>query len=122
MGSFRIRKLVWNPRWVPPDSPWAKGKSAKPPGDPDNPMQGVKIFFREPTFYIHGTNDEASIGRAASHGCIRMAPDDAAQVAKLVMEHGGNPQPESWFRRIRRAATSEHVVELASTIPLDIGP
>ncbi len=26
--------------------------------------------------YIHGTNDEASIGRAASHGCVRMRNRD----------------------------------------------
>jgi lipoprotein-anchoring transpeptidase ErfK/SrfK len=119
-GTFGIQKLIWNPRWVPPDSPWARGKKATPPGDPNNPMQGVKIFFREPTYYIHGTNDEASIGRAASHGCIRMTPEDAAQVARWIMEHGGEPRPESWFQRIRRAVTREHVVELPTPVVLNI--
>lgn len=119
-GEFTIRKLIWNPRWVPPDSPWARGKSPRQPGDPSNPMQGVKIFFREPTYYIHGTNDEASIGKAASHGCIRMTPEEAAVVARWIMEHGGEPRPESWFQRIRRAFTSEFVVELSSPITLVI--
>jgi lipoprotein-anchoring transpeptidase ErfK/SrfK len=119
-GTFTINKIIWNPRWVPPDSPWAKGRKPKPPGDPDNPMQGVKLFFREPTYYIHGTNDEASIGRAASHGCIRMTPADAAQVARWVMERGGEPRPESWFRSVRRAFTQEHVIELANPVVLHI--
>jgi lipoprotein-anchoring transpeptidase ErfK/SrfK len=119
-GTFSIRRMIWNPRWVPPDSPWARGKRARPPGDPTSPMQGVKIFFREPTYYIHGTNDEASIGHAASHGCIRMTSEDAAQVARLLMEQGGQPRPESWFQRVRRTVTREHVVELSNPIRLSI--
>jgi L,D-transpeptidase catalytic domain len=35
-GSFHIRKVVWNPPWAPPDSPWAKGKEPLPGGHPDN--------------------------------------------------------------------------------------
>src|SRR4051794_8239871 len=27
-GSFNIRKIVWNPAWVPPDENWAKGRVA----------------------------------------------------------------------------------------------
>src|SRR5687768_9303216 len=37
-GSFNIRRIIWNPRWVPPDSEWAKKKIARAPGDPKNPM------------------------------------------------------------------------------------
>src|SRR5687767_12621554 len=47
-GSFNIRRIIWNPRWVPPDSKWAKNKTAKGPGEPGNPMGRVKIFFSEP--------------------------------------------------------------------------
>jgi lipoprotein-anchoring transpeptidase ErfK/SrfK len=119
-GTFSIRRMIWNPRWVPPDSPWARGKRATPPGARNNPMQGVKIFFREPTYYIHGTNDEASIGHAASHGCIRMTAEDAAHVARWLMEHGGQPRPEGWYQRVRRAVTREHVVQLSDPIQLVI--
>src|SRR5687768_4839133 len=52
-GSFNIRRIIWNPRWVPPDSKWAKNKRARGPGDPANPMGRVKIFFSEPDYYIH---------------------------------------------------------------------
>ena len=54
IGSFRIRMIVWNPSWrPPPGADWAKGKTAKDPGDPRNPMKVVKIFFQEPDYYIH---------------------------------------------------------------------
>jgi lipoprotein-anchoring transpeptidase ErfK/SrfK len=121
-GTFRIRKLVWNPRWVPPKEPWARGKTAKAPGDPDNPMQTVKIFFREPDYYIHGTPSVESLGEAASKGCLRMDPQEVAEVAKWVMEHGGEPRPPSWFERVRRLARREHIVHLKNPITLTITP
>lgn len=52
-------------------------------------MKMVKIFFQEPDYYIHGTGAVESLGEAASHGCLRMDPNDAAEVALMVMEHGG---------------------------------
>lgn len=119
-GSYRIRKIVWNPRWVPPKSPWARGKTPKPPGHPENPMKVVKIFFREPAYYIHGTGDLRSLGDAASHGCLRMAPEDAAQVARWLMEHGGQPRGENWFRRILRFRSREEVIYLDNPILLTI--
>lgn len=36
--------------------------------------------------YIHGTNDEAAIGRPASHGCIRMRNADVRELFDLVPE------------------------------------
>jgi len=119
-GTFSIRKIVWNPGWVPPRSPWARGKTAKPPGHPENPMKLVKIFFREPDYYIHGTSEFESLGSAASHGCLRMLPDEAASVAKWLMEHGGDPRPESWFQRILRFRSKEHVLYLQNPIPMTI--
>lgn len=121
-GSFQIRKLIWNPRWIPPKEPWARGKTAKAPGDPDNPMQTVKIFFREPDYYIHGTPAVESLGEAASKGCLRMDPREVADVAKWVMEHGGEPRPPSWFERVRRLARREHIVHLNNPVTLTIEP
>ncbi len=34
--------------------------------------------------YIHGTNDEARIGRAMSHGCVRLRNADVIQLFDLV--------------------------------------
>lgn len=89
-GSFRTGRIVWNPWWRPPKVPWARNKKPQPPGDPDNPMQGVKIYFKAPDYYIHGTNDPASIGRAASRGCIRMRESDAKNLARRIQRAGGS--------------------------------
>lgn len=118
-GDFHIRKVVWNPPWKPPDSPWAKGKDAQPPGHPDNPMKRVKIFFSEPDYYIHGTDADDSLGRAESHGCLRMNVADATQLGQLVMERGGKPMPEPWYRRIFRRRTTK-VIYLKAPVPITI--
>ena len=89
-GSFRTGAIDWNPRWVPPPSRWARNKKPRGPGDPANPMQGVKIPFKPPYYYIHGTNNPESIGEAASHGCIRMTADDAIELARRIQRAGGS--------------------------------
>src|SRR2546423_2889234 len=120
-GTYSIRKIIWNPSWKPPPgSVWAKGKTAKGPGDPGNPMKVVKIFFREPDYYIHGTNDLESLGSAESHGCLRMDPDEVADLAKMIMEHGGQPRGENWFWRIIHFRRDEQVVYLDNPISLTV--
>jgi lipoprotein-anchoring transpeptidase ErfK/SrfK len=99
-GNYSVRKVVWNPGWVPPNAPWARGKKAKEPWHPSNPMKMVKIFFREPDYYIHGTAETETLGTASSHGCLRMDPSDAADVARMVMEHGGADRDPSWFEEV----------------------
>jgi lipoprotein-anchoring transpeptidase ErfK/SrfK len=89
-GSFRTGQIVWNPWWRPPNVWWARNKKPQAPGDPDNPIQGVKIFFRAPDYYIHGTNDPGSIGRAASRGCVRMRESDAKNLARRIRSAGGS--------------------------------
>ena len=120
-GSFTIRKLVWNPAWVPPDEDWAKGKAAAAPGHPANPMKTVKIFFREPDYYIHGTGAVESLGEAASHGCLRMDPNDAAEVALLVMENGGVARDWNWVMSILHLG-EQRTVTVQQGAPLTIGP
>jgi lipoprotein-anchoring transpeptidase ErfK/SrfK len=91
-GSFRTGDIIWNPAWNPPPVDWAKDKEPQAPGSPMNPMQGVKIYFQAPYYFIHGTNDPGSIGEAASHGCIRMTPEDATSLAHQI-EHAGGSVP-----------------------------
>jgi lipoprotein-anchoring transpeptidase ErfK/SrfK len=90
-GTFRTGRIVWNPRWVPPPREWARRLRPRSAGDPRNPMQGVKIYFREPWYFIHGTNDPGSIGSAASHGCIRMRVGDAKALARRIAKRGSVP-------------------------------
>ena len=120
-GAFTIDRLIWNPRWVPPEAAWASNASPKAPGDPDNPMKVVKIFFREPDYYIHGTGAEQSVGTAASHGCLRMRPDDAAELARRLMALGGADRPDEWFARVR-AGDREQEVRLAEPVPIQVVP
>jgi lipoprotein-anchoring transpeptidase ErfK/SrfK len=89
-GSYRTGEIVWNPDWRPPPTDWARNKTYQPPGAPANPMQAVKIYFKAPYYFIHGTNDPESIGEAASHGCIRMTPDDATALARTIESAGGH--------------------------------
>jgi lipoprotein-anchoring transpeptidase ErfK/SrfK len=120
-GTFMIKKMIWNPSWrPPPDAAWAKGKKAKGPGEPGNPMKVVKIFFHEPDYYIHGTGDVESLGSAASHGCLRMDPEQVAELAKIIMEHGGQPREENWFWRIIHSRNEEKVIYLDNPIALTI--
>ena len=85
IGAFEVTKIVWNPWWIPPPFEWAKNERVTPPG-PNNPTGRVKLFFGYYLF-LHGTPDEASLGRAASHGCVRMANGDAIALARTVHVH-----------------------------------
>jgi lipoprotein-anchoring transpeptidase ErfK/SrfK len=119
-GKYTIRKIVWNPAWVPPDEPWAKDKKPQAPGAKANPMKLVKIFFHEPDYYIHGTGDVESLGSAASHGCLRMDPDDAYRVARYLMDHGGSPRDENWFWRVLHFRSESKTVYLDNPIPMTV--
>lgn len=119
-GSFNIRHIIWNPRWVPPNEKWARDKKPRAPGDPLNPMGKVKVFFDEPDYYIHGTNEPLTVGSAVSHGCIRMRNDDVIAVAKEVMKAGGAQRPASWFRRVANRVRSTEEVYTARPVPLRV--
>ena len=120
MGHFSVRHIVWNPDWNPPDAPWAKGKKPLPGGHPDNPMKVVKIFFSEPDYYIHGTDNEQSIGEAASHGCIRMTESDAAALARYLQEHDGATRPDDWYAAVGDRGRPASVM-LPIGVPMVIG-
>jgi lipoprotein-anchoring transpeptidase ErfK/SrfK len=120
MGRFGVRHIVWNPAWVPPKANWSKGKKPAAPNDPKNPMKVVKLFFQEPDYYIHGTDQEDTIGAAASHGCIRMAQADVYDLARFVMQNGGAPKSDSWYNQVINT-TKPADVQLPKAIPLVIG-
>lgn len=87
-GDFTITEVQWNPWWNPPDSWWARNDSVTPPG-PRNPMGKVKMPLGSTKLYLHGTSQPQSIGKAASHACLRMRNDDAVALASLLQVHGG---------------------------------
>ncbi len=73
------------------------------------------IFFAG-GYAIHGTYETASLGRPASHGCIRLAPGNAARLFHMVQAEGaaitisGTPPHTSYYaglhRRSRGAGTA----------------
>jgi lipoprotein-anchoring transpeptidase ErfK/SrfK len=75
-GTFRIINKEVDPTWNPPDSPWAVGQDPVPPG-PGNPLGTRWMGLNSPGIGIHGTYASSSIGKAASHGCIRMLVREA---------------------------------------------
>lgn len=52
----------------------------------DAPMPHA-VFFNG-GYAIHGTYDTKRLGRPASHGCVRLAPGNAARLYNLVEQHG----------------------------------
>jgi hypothetical protein len=53
----------------------------------DAPMPH-SIFFTRAGHAIHGTNHLRAIGRPASHGCVRLQPDNARVLFDLVRREG----------------------------------
>lgn len=84
VGLYRIQNKAVNPSWFVPDKPWAGDLAGKviPPG-PDNPIKARWLGIYDGAG-IHGTADVASIGTAASHGCIRMLISEVKQLYERV--------------------------------------
>jgi lipoprotein-anchoring transpeptidase ErfK/SrfK len=53
----------------------------------DAPMPHA-IFFTKEGHAIHGTAEIKKLGIPASHGCVRLAPENARTLYALVQEHG----------------------------------
>lgn len=53
----------------------------------DNSPMPHSLFFKG-GFAIHGTEYIRSLGRPASHGCVRLHPANAAVLYSLVREYG----------------------------------
>jgi L,D-transpeptidase ErfK/SrfK len=51
---------------------------------PDNPLGKYAFYLQWPSYLIHGTNKPAGVGLRSSHGCIRLYPEDIAQLFALV--------------------------------------
>ncbi len=83
-GLYSIQNKQVNPTWYVPDSDWA-GKLAGttvPPG-PGNPLRARWMGITAGAG-IHGTAEPASLGSAASHGCVRMAVPDVIDLYDRV--------------------------------------
>jgi L,D-transpeptidase ErfK/SrfK len=86
IGSTKVVSKRKDPYWTPPESVRkehaAEGDILPPrvPPGPDNPLGAYAMNLGWPSYLIHGTNKPAGVGLRASHGCIRMYPEDIAAV------------------------------------------
>ena len=90
VGAFTIVEKETNPAWDVPISIQremeAQGKPVitRMPPSPNNPLGAHFLRLSLPGIGIHGTNAPSGIYRFASHGCIRMHPDDVAELFDRV--------------------------------------
>jgi hypothetical protein len=87
-GEYEVESMAANPAWYVPNSDWAGDLAGKviSGNDPSNPIKARWMGFYDGAG-IHGTADEASIGGAASHGCIRMLIPDVIDLYDRVPLH-----------------------------------
>ena len=75
-GTYKIAQRVANPAWYGPDKVVAPGKN--------NPVGTRWLGLSRKGYGIHGTNDPRSIGKRASHGCVRMRNRDVEDLFARV--------------------------------------
>ena len=97
VGHYAIERIEWNPWWLPPDSDWAKDPEKTPPG-PRNPLGPVKMIMDD-ALRIHGTNKPGSVGRAASHACIRMHNAEAKELAWYIQSRSSFKNDEALLEK-----------------------
>ena len=117
-GTFSITSITWNPWWRPPPSDWARNEKVTPPG-PTNPMGKVKLNYGA-AYYLHGTPDSTRLGRAVSHGCVRMQNADAIDLALRIQDLLGLNLPAAEAAGLRADWGSERTIGLEPPVPLEI--
>jgi lipoprotein-anchoring transpeptidase ErfK/SrfK len=88
-GVASINSKHVNPDWIPPAAVKADHPELPnliPGGSPHNPMGTRALLLDRAEIAIHGTSNKmrASIGSAASYGCIRMLNEDVADLFERV--------------------------------------
>jgi len=82
IGEFRVGQKRANPVWRVPKSIRAEKPElpAEVPPGPDNPLGPYWLTIGSTSYGIHGTNNRWSIGREATHGCLRLYNDAIERV------------------------------------------
>jgi len=76
--GYRTPRGQWNAAWLSPRHRSRKYNNAPMPWS---------VFFHD-GYAVHGTTDLRRLGRPASHGCVRLHPEDAKTFYKLVKDNG----------------------------------
>ncbi|MBZ5542917.1 MAG: L,D-transpeptidase [Acidobacteriia bacterium] len=116
-GQFKIVNRVVSPAY------YHEGRVI-PPGK-SNPLGNRWMGLDKKGYGIHGTDVPSSIGKAASHGCIRMAKRDVEELFEIVRVgdvveiHGKRtPQLATVFgERVTQVASATPAVRRAASRP-----
>ncbi|MDX2212056.1 MAG: L,D-transpeptidase [Oculatellaceae cyanobacterium bins.114] len=82
IGDFEVRQMIHNPTWVNP----LTGQVIAG-GSPNNPLGSYWIgFWTDGQNWVgmHGTPNPESVGREASHGCVRLYNRDIQELFAIV--------------------------------------
>jgi len=88
IGAWKVQAFSYNPpfRYNPAlfwDAKPGQAKATLPPG-PNGPVGVAWLDLNIPHYGIHGTAEPSTIGRAESHGCIRLTNWDVARLALMI--------------------------------------
>ncbi|MGD9276739.1 MAG: L,D-transpeptidase family protein [Candidatus Pacearchaeota archaeon] len=122
-GNYFLNRVINSPWWYPPS--WADRKKPFPPGKnnpyglwmselsranyPGSYNWGIK---RDSKIRIHSTNNPKSVGKAVSHGCIRMHPFVAEELFPAILHYSKHKLPKKNSRGT--------IYPLKNAIPLTI--
>ena len=88
IGEWKVNDVAFNPTFnYNPELFWDVSNSkpkVKMPAGPNSPVGVVWIDINKEHYGIHGTPSPETIGRAESHGCVRLTNWDAARLATMV--------------------------------------
>jgi L,D-transpeptidase ErfK/SrfK len=105
-GRYHIVGRRQDPTWHVPPSIQRELKErveevvAEVAPGPTNPLGKYWIQLSAPGFGLHGTNAPASIGRYASHGCLRLLPE---HVERLYREARNGTPVEIMYEPVKLA-------------------
>jgi L,D-transpeptidase ErfK/SrfK len=77
LGEYRVGEKRIDPAWRVPESIRREKPELPPvvPPGPENPLGDRWMTIGSTSYGIHGTNNPWSIGRQATHGCVRLYAD-----------------------------------------------
>ena len=120
VGLRKFRTIIWNPAWIPPNSPWVapalRGKVIGP-ADRRNPLGKIKIPLGY-GYLIHQAKSSRDLGGLVSHGCVRVMRNDLYQLNDdILLAYGLDLKSEvAAAKRNRRT----YVIELEDDVRLEV--
>ena len=117
-GEMLAPQIIYNPSWTPPDSPWARGRKRTRPNQRGNPLGRVKLPLYG-DYLIHGGARPSDLGRAVSHGCVRMLNVDVLDLSRRIAEIQNGAEGQALARRAERVRGRSVPLKLDAPLVVD---